>query len=101
MHHRGRSVVDTGEQGDEESRFAAALGTQALAGRTVTPAACAEADEWPTRRVRIVCMLTPGGSQDNIARRPAALPPAGADAFIKAERKRWGEVIRAAGIQPQ
>ena len=24
-----------------------------------------------------------------------------ADAFIKAEYKRWGEVIRAAGIQPQ
>jgi tripartite-type tricarboxylate transporter receptor subunit TctC len=24
-----------------------------------------------------------------------------ADAFIRAEHKRWGEVIRAAGIQPQ
>ncbi len=32
---------------------------------------------------------------------PGVLPPAEADAFIKAEYKRWGEVIRAAGIQPQ
>ena len=25
--------------------------------------------EWPARNVRIVCPFTPGGSQDNIARR--------------------------------
>ena len=29
------------------------------------------------------------------------MPVAEADAFIKAEYKRWGEVIRAAGIKPQ
>jgi tripartite-type tricarboxylate transporter receptor subunit TctC len=32
---------------------------------------------------------------------PGVLPLAEVDAFIKAEYKRWGEVIRAAGIQPQ
>jgi tripartite-type tricarboxylate transporter receptor subunit TctC len=32
---------------------------------------------------------------------PGTLSIAEADAFIRAEHKRWGEVIRAAGIQPQ
>ncbi len=32
---------------------------------------------------------------------PGTLTIAEADAFIRAEHKRWGEVIRAAGIQPQ
>ena len=32
---------------------------------------------------------------------PGAMPVAEVDAFIKAEYKRWGEVIRAAGIKPQ
>lgn len=34
--------------------------------------ALAQADDWPTRNVRIVCPFTPGGSQDNIARRLSA-----------------------------
>jgi len=50
-------------------QFAFALGALPLAGRAVAPAAWAEGDEWPTRSVRIVCPFTPGGSQDNIARR--------------------------------
>jgi tripartite-type tricarboxylate transporter receptor subunit TctC len=32
-------------------------------------AAGAQGEDWPTRNVRIVCPFTPGGSQDNIARR--------------------------------
>ncbi|HSI02790.1 MAG TPA: tripartite tricarboxylate transporter substrate-binding protein [Reyranella sp.] len=32
----------------------------------------AQGAEWPTRTVRIVCPFTPGGSQDNIARRLSA-----------------------------
>ena len=32
---------------------------------------------------------------------PGTMPLAEVDAFIKAEHKRWGEVIRAAGIKPQ
>ena len=32
---------------------------------------------------------------------PGTMSVAEADAFIKAEHKRWGEVIRAAGIKPQ
>src|SRR5260370_41495738 len=50
-------------------QFAAALGALPLAGQAVAPAAWAEGDEWPTRSVRVVCPFTPGGSQDNIARR--------------------------------
>ena len=53
-------------------QFAAALGTLPLAGRALAPSAWAEGDEWPTRSVRIVCPFTPGGSQDNIARRLSA-----------------------------
>ena len=32
---------------------------------------------------------------------PGGMPLAEVDAFIKAENKRWGEVIRAAGIKPE
>jgi len=45
-------------------QFAAALGVLPLAGT-----ALAQGDDWPQRTVRIVCPFTPGGSQDNIARR--------------------------------
>ena len=45
-------------------QFTAALGVLPLAGP-----AFAQADEWPQRTVRVVCPFTPGGSQDNIARR--------------------------------
>lgn len=44
--------------------FTAGLGT----ALTSFPA-FAQGDDWPTRTVRIVCPFTPGGSQDNIARR--------------------------------
>jgi len=50
-------------------QFATALGALPLAGRAAAPPAWAEGDDWPTRSVRIVCPFTPGGSQDNIARR--------------------------------
>jgi tripartite-type tricarboxylate transporter receptor subunit TctC len=53
-------------------QFAAALGALPLAGRALAPSAWAEGDEWPARSVRIVCPFTPGGSQDNIARRLSA-----------------------------
>ena len=45
-------------------RFAAALGVLPWAGPVF-----AQGDDWPQRTVRIVCPFTPGGSQDNIARR--------------------------------
>ena len=32
---------------------------------------------------------------------PGGGTPAEMDAFLKSETKRWGEVIRAAGIQPE
>jgi tripartite-type tricarboxylate transporter receptor subunit TctC len=47
--------------------FTAALGVLPLAGPAV-----AQGDDWPQRTVRIVCPFTPGGSQDNIARRLGA-----------------------------
>ena len=48
-------------------QFTAALGVFPLAGT-----AFAQGDDWPQRTVRIVCPFTPGGSQDNIARRLGA-----------------------------
>jgi len=45
-------------------QFTAVLGVLPLAGP-----AFAQGDDWPQRTVRIVCPFTPGGSQDNIARR--------------------------------
>ncbi|MFZ5778714.1 MAG: Bug family tripartite tricarboxylate transporter substrate binding protein [Pseudomonadota bacterium] len=44
----------------------------ALAAVPLARSAHAQAAEWPTRNVRIVCPFTPGGSQDNIARRLGA-----------------------------
>src|SRR5262245_52908551 len=54
MHHRGM----------RRRQFVAALGMLPLARR-----ARAEGEDWPARTVRLVCPFTPGGSQDNIARR--------------------------------
>ena len=48
-------------------QFTAALGVLPLAGP-----AFAQGEDWPQRTVRIVCPFTPGGSQDNIARRLGA-----------------------------
>jgi tripartite-type tricarboxylate transporter receptor subunit TctC len=48
-------------------QFTVALGVLPLAGT-----AFAQGDDWPQRTVRIVCPFTPGGSQDNIARRLGA-----------------------------
>ncbi len=45
-------------------QFTAALGALPLA----RPAS-AQGNDWPQRTVRVVCPFTPGGSQDNIARR--------------------------------
>lgn len=47
--------------------FVTAVAALPLAGR-----ALAQGDDWPQRTVRIVCPFTPGGSQDNIARRLSA-----------------------------
>ena len=46
--------------------------TLSLAALPAARAASAQGDDWPTRTVRVVCPFTPGGSQDNIARRLAA-----------------------------
>ena len=51
--------------------FTAGFGTTLLAAPAFAPSAWAQGDDWPTRNVRIVCPFTPGGSQDNIARRLA------------------------------
>ncbi len=52
--------------------FALGLSTLPFAERVLMRPALAQGDDWPTRTVRIVCPFTPGGSQDNIARRLAA-----------------------------
>ena len=52
--------------------FTAVLTTLPFAERVLAPSAFAQSEDWPQRTVRIVCPFTPGGSQDNIARRLAA-----------------------------
>ena len=52
--------------------FAATLGVLPFAQGIFGRGAFAQGDDWPTRNVRIVCPFTPGGSQDNIARRLGA-----------------------------
>jgi len=46
--------------------------TAGVGATLIAAPAFAQGDDWPTRTVRIVCPFTPGGSQDNIARRLAA-----------------------------
>jgi tripartite-type tricarboxylate transporter receptor subunit TctC len=43
--------------------------TATLAMLPFAERALAQGEDWPTKAVRIVCPFTPGGSQDNIARR--------------------------------
>ncbi|WP_421997047.1 Bug family tripartite tricarboxylate transporter substrate binding protein [Reyranella sp.] len=50
----------------------AALAAVPLVAAAKARRALAQADDWPTRTVRIVCPFTAGGSQDNIARRLGA-----------------------------
>jgi tripartite-type tricarboxylate transporter receptor subunit TctC len=46
-----------------------AIGLLPFAERIVAGTAQAQGEDWPNKAVRIVCPFTPGGSQDNIARR--------------------------------
>ena len=50
-------------------QLALALASLPLAGAARVHA---QGDDWPARSVRVVCPFTPGGSQDNIARRLSA-----------------------------
>src|SRR5258708_5318166 len=52
--------------------FTSSFGAALLAAPAFAPRAFAQGEDWPTHTVRIVCPFTPGGSQDNIARRLGA-----------------------------
>ena len=66
---------------------------------TGTPAKAKEKLRAATQRAlkdaEVIASMRQGGFE------PGAMTVAEADAFVKAEYKRWGEVIRAAGIKPQ
>jgi tripartite-type tricarboxylate transporter receptor subunit TctC len=62
MHHRDM----------KRRHFTTAVAALPLATRAFAPAFGQGGDDWPSRTVRIVCPFTPGGSQDNIARRLGA-----------------------------
>lgn len=66
---------------------------------TGTPANAKEKLKAATERALqdpdVVASMRAGGFE------PGTMSPAEVDAFIKTEHKRWGEVIRAAGIKPE
>ncbi len=72
------------------SLWAVPSGTPAKAKQKLTAAT-----ERALQSADVIDSMRQGGFE------PGAMPLADVDAFIKAEYKRWGEVIRAAGIQPQ
>lgn len=74
--------------------FAAVLTTLPFAERMFAPSAFAQGEDWP-QRTDVIASMKAGGFE------PGAVSPAEVDAFIKAEHKRWGEVVRATGIKPQ
>ncbi len=75
-------------------RFAAALGVLPWAGPVF-----AQGDDWPQRTVRIVCPFTPGGSQDNIARRLSVkLPDYLGQSFVIDNRTGAGGSIAADNV---
>lgn len=78
--------------------------TAALAGLPFAPlagasGAFAQGDDWPKSNVRIVCPFTPGGSQDNIARRLATkLSEALGQTFVVENRTGAGGSIAADNV---
>ena len=88
--------------------FSAALAGLPFASLAGASRALAQADDWPNRNVRIVCPFTPGGSQDNIARRLAAkLGDAFGQSFVVENRTGAGgsiaadNVVLATGVVPE
>ena len=79
--------------------FSAALAGLPFAPLAGASRALAQADDWPNRNVRIVCPFTPGGSQDNIARRLAAkLGDAFGQSFVVENRTGAGGSIAADNV---
>jgi tripartite-type tricarboxylate transporter receptor subunit TctC len=74
-----------------KSRIAAALLGLALATQLF-------AQVYPGRPVKIVAPFAPGGLADVHSQ---AVRPKPRAALVETERRRWGEVIRAAGVKLQ
>ncbi|MBI2317949.1 MAG: hypothetical protein HYU75_13395 [Betaproteobacteria bacterium] len=67
-----------------------------LAGAMLAAAAAsAPAQSFPSRPIRIIVAVTPGGGNDVFARIPAPKQ------IMVAEIGKWAKVIKTAGIQPQ
>ena len=79
--------------------FTAGLGGTLLAAPTFAVPVWAQGDDWPKNNVRIVCPFTPGGSQDNIARRLAVkLSEALGQTFVVENRTGAGGSIAADNV---
>ena len=79
--------------------FTAGFGGSLLAAPTFALPVWAQGDDWPKNNVRIVCPFTPGGSQDNIARRLAVkLSEALGQTFVVENRTGAGGSIAADNV---
>ena len=80
-------------------QFSLALAASPLASLGWASRASAQGDDWPNRSVRIVCPFTPGGSQDNIARRlTAKLGETFGQSFVVENRTRASDSIAADNV---
>jgi hypothetical protein len=92
-------MVRAQEKTMKRRAFTLALPALPFAERMLASPAWAQGDDWPKNNVRIVCPFTPGGSQDNIARRLAVkLSEALGQTFVVENRTGAGGSI-AADIQ--
>ncbi len=79
--------------------FSAGLATLPFGPSVFAPSAFAQGDDWPKSNVRIVCPFTPGGSQDNIARRLAVkLSDSLGQSFVVENRTGAGGSIAADNV---
>ena len=79
--------------------FTAGFGGSLLAAPTFALPVWAQGDDWPKNNVRIVCPFTPGGSQDNIARRLAVkLSEALGQTFVVENRTGAGGSLAADNV---